>query len=401
MNSNDEILAQYQARILELEQQNQKLSHDILKSEEQFTSVVRELPYFIYQLDRQKRLIFANQAFLDFYDTTLDKIRGLTSMDFYDEEIARKFTADDELVMSQDQRFYDIEKNVDPASGKVHFVEVIKTPMHNEKGEVIGLQGLFWDITERQKKEEEHRRLELQLQQAFRFESLGRAAGGIAHDFNNMLTAILGFSELALMIAPPDAKLRGYLKEITSISEQSTKWTQELLQFARQALPKPLRLDLNQEVQTNLGLLTQMVGGKITIQWTPGLNLWSVKMDPNQFNRVLINFAVNARDALKGTGVISLRTENFLCTPQFCMTHPMAKEGSFVAFFFRDEGSGMDAHTLKNCFEPFFTTKGAFQGTGLGLATIYNAVNQGGGFVLVESELGKGTEFGVYLPKFN
>ncbi len=256
------------------------------------------------------------------------------------------------------------------------------------------------EIEERKKLEEQRARLSAQLAQAQKMESVGRLAGGVAHDFNNMLGVILGHTEVALEEVGPGDPMRETLEEIRKAAVHSADLTRQLLAFARRQTVAPRVVDLNATVQGMLSMLQRMIGEDIHLAWEPDAALWPVRVDPSQLDQILFNLCVNARDAIRGVGTLSIRTGNRTLTEAFCAEHPGSSPGDFAMLTVRDDGSGMDTETVSHLFEPFFTTKGIGEGTGLGLATVYGAVKQNHGFIEVRSEPGKGTTFTIYLPRY-
>jgi two-component system, cell cycle sensor histidine kinase and response regulator CckA len=255
------------------------------------------------------------------------------------------------------------------------------------------------DETERKKSEKEKEKLQKQLLQAHKMETVGRLAGGVAHDYNNMLTVILGCSEMALAKVSATEPLHVELSEIQKAARRSADITRQLLAFARKQTIAPQVLDLNETVETMLKMLRRLIGEDIDLAWMPGNSLWPVKMDPAQVDQILANLCVNARDAIAGIGRIAIETGNAaLDEPRFS-DHEGFSPGKFVLLSVSDNGCGMDPVTLSNIFEPFFTTKEVGQGTGLGLATVYGIVKQNKGFIDVNSAQGKGSTITIYLPR--
>jgi signal transduction histidine kinase/CheY-like chemotaxis protein len=254
-------------------------------------------------------------------------------------------------------------------------------------------------INERNKAEEEKARLESQLLQAQKMESVGRLAGGVAHDFNNMLTVILGQAEIGLMKIDPDHPLATNFKEIITMAERSADLTRQLLAFARKQTVAPKVLDLNQAIAATLKMLQRLIGEDIRLVWLPDPGLWQIKMDPSQIDQLLANLCVNARDAIEDTGVITIKTENRFVDEEFCSAFLDSVPGEYVALSIHDSGRGMDKDLISHIFEPFFTTKEQGKGTGLGLSTVYGIVKQNNGFIDIDSEPGQGTSFSIYLPR--
>jgi PAS domain S-box-containing protein len=244
----------------------------------------------------------------------------------------------------------------------------------------------------------ETRTLELQLRQAQKMEAIGRLAGGIAHDFNNLLMVISGYSEFLLERLGPDPRLRGPAQEISNATQRATSLTRQLLAFSRKQMLAPKVLDLNEVVAENLKMLTRMIGEDIDLVMVPGPVLGAVRADPGQIDQVIMNLAVNARDAMPQGGKLTIETANVALDEAFVRTHSPLTAGEYVMLAISDTGVGMDVDTQSRIFEPFFTTKGA-KGTGLGLSTVYGIVKQSGGFIFVDSQPQRGTAFRAYFPR--
>ena len=256
------------------------------------------------------------------------------------------------------------------------------------------------DITERRRAQEEKVKLESELQQAQKMESVGRLAGGVAHDFNNMLGVILGHAELALGQVDPVQPLHADLAVIRAAAQRSADLTRQLLAFARKQTIAPRVLDVNEAVTGMLKMLRRLIGESIHLEWQPGGGLWPVRIDPSQLDQILANLCVNARDAIAGVGTVTIRTANGSADEIDCAGFPGAVPGDFVRLMVTDDGCGMDEETLRHIFEPFFTTKGVGEGTGMGLASVYGAVTQNGGFLKVHSVPGAGTTFTMGFPRY-
>lgn len=241
--------------------------------------------------------------------------------------------------------------------------------------------------------------LEEQLRQAQKMESVGRLAGGVAHDFNNMLSVILGHVGLILDAVPAGTPLHEDLREIHNAAERSANLTQQLLAFARKQTVSPKVLDLNYTVMNMLKILERLIGENIKLALQLGHEIWQVKVDPSQIDQILANLCVNARDAISDVGCITIKTENCEIDEAYCILNMEAQIGSYVMLAVSDTGCGMSRDVRAHLFEPFFTTKEIGKGTGLGLATVYGIVHQNKGFILIDSEPGKGSTFSIYLPR--
>jgi len=277
-------------------------------------------------------------------------------------------------------------------------IEVHTIPFQDENGEWLVTEFNI-NITERKQAEAEREKLQNQLHQARKMESVGRLAGGVAHDFNNMLGVILGHTELALLKTDEDNELVSDLNEIQKAAQRSVSITKQLLAFARKQTISPKKIDLNYTVESMLNMLRRLIGEDIDLVWQPASQLWPVKMDPSQIDQILVNLCVNARDSISGVGKLTIKTGKKTFDEAYCKEHPGFITGDFVLLAVSDNGCGMDKDTLDNLFEPFFTTKDVGKGTGLGLATIYGIVNQNNGSINVYSEPDQGSTFKIYLPR--
>ncbi len=258
-------------------------------------------------------------------------------------------------------------------------------------GKCIKMKGTFQDITDQKK-------METQLHQAQKMEAVGRLAGGVAHDFNNMLSVILGNTEMLLEDMDKNDPLTENVQEIHKATERSAGLTRQLLAFARRQTIAPRVLNINQVVGDMLKMLQRLIGEDIELIWLPGKEIWPVRMDPSQVDQLLANLCLNARDAIKDTGRVTIETANIVLNTDYCRDHPGFHPGKFVMVVVSDNGSGMDRETRENLFEPFFTTKSDGRGSGLGLATVYGIVKQNNGFINVYSEPNRGSTFKLYLP---
>ncbi len=298
----------------------------------------------------------------------------------------------------------------------VHGTGTVETRWLRKNGEVIdilmssspidrdnlaaGVTFTALDISERKRAEGEREKLQSQLIQAHKMESVGRLAGGVAHDFNNMLGVILGHTELLLMKADPGLDLYAGLQEIRKAAERSANLSRQLLAFARKQTISPQVLDLNDRIEGMLELLSRLIGEDIDLAWVPDRRLWPVYMDPTQADQILANLCANARDAVTGNGRVTIETQCINIDAAYCASHCEARAGDYVLLAVSDNGCGIAKESMDKLFDPFFTTKELGKGTGLGLATLYGIVKQNNGFIYVYSELGTGSTFKIYLPRF-
>ncbi|HNX97305.1 MAG TPA: ATP-binding protein, partial [Candidatus Aminicenantes bacterium] len=273
------------------------------------------------------------------------------------------------------------------------------SPLYDSTGQRVGAVEVIRDITGRKRLEEERQKLEQQLFQAQKMESIGQLAGGVAHDFNNMLGVIIGNTEMAMEGMDSTSPAHKALLGVLNAGMRSAGLTRQLLAFARKQAISPKILDLNDTVTGMLKMLRRLIGESIDLVWRPGEDLWRICIDPSQVDQLLANLVVNARDAIGKTGQVTIETANTTCGEAFGHDAPDFVPGDYVRLEVRDDGCGMDRETQARIFEPFFTTKRAGEGTGLGLATVYGIVKQNNGFIEVNSEPGRGTAFRLFLPR--
>jgi len=246
----------------------------------------------------------------------------------------------------------------------------------------------------------EQKSLEAQVNQSQKMQAVGQLAGGVAHDFNNLLTAIIGFCDLLLLRHKAGDPSFNDIMQIKQNSNRAANLVRQLLAFSRQQKLNPKRLDVTETLTELSHLIRRLIGPQIEFQLKHGGDLHEVKVDEGQLEQVLINLAVNARDAMNSKGDLTIGTENIVTKSPQKMMNDMMPKGEWVAIHVQDTGTGIDDVTLERIFEPFFTTKKIGEGTGLGLATVYGIIRQTGGFIQVDSDLGQGTCFSVYLPKY-
>jgi PAS domain S-box-containing protein len=256
------------------------------------------------------------------------------------------------------------------------------------------LVGTVQDLTDRLQ-------LEAQLRQSQKMEAIGQLAGGVAHDFNNVLTVIEGYSSLLLASHPVDGPDRQYITEVRTAAQRAAALTRQLLTFSRKQDVRPRVLNLNEAINGVTSMLKRLIGEDVELHAVLAADLEPVHADPGQIEQVLMNLAVNARDAMPEGGVLVIETANVTLDASYAQSHPIKQLGPHVMLAVTDTGFGMSAETQARIFEPFFTTKEAGKGTGLGLSTVYGIVNQAGGHVWVYSEIDRGTSFKIYLPSAN
>jgi len=378
-----------------------KRTEDVLReSEERFRILTEKSPLGMALIGMDGRYEYLNPAFVSMFGYTLEEIP--TGRDWFrtaypDPDYRRQ------VIAAWKEELAYISRG--DARTRTFTVQckggMQKTILFRPVSLISGRQILVCeDITESIRTEEEKARLNAQLLQAQKMESVGRLAGGVAHDFNNMLQAMLGHAQLTSMTLEQDHPAQRNLKKIQAAAERSATVVRQLLAFARKQAVNPIPLDLNDTVSAMLKMVRRLVGEDIDLAWMPGHPLWKVMMDPSQVDQILVNLVVNARDAIEGVGKITVETRNMLLDETYCADHPECIPGDYVSLAVTDNGAGMSQEVLDQLFEPFFTTKEPGKGTGLGLSTIYGIVKQNNGCIEVNSQPGKGAIFRVYLPAF-
>jgi two-component system cell cycle sensor histidine kinase/response regulator CckA len=284
-----------------------------------------------------------------------------------------------------------LEYRVPQPDGSNRWIRETIVPIRDADGTLVRVDGIARDITT-------ERRLEEQFRLAQKMEAVGTLAGGVAHDFNNMLAVIKSSVDLARTEAEVPAALRAELTRIDEAVDRAATLTRQLLAFGRKQVLEPLVVDLNGLVSRTVAMLERIIGSDVEVVLRQSASPTTALVDPGQFEQILMNLCVNARDAMSRGGQLAIMTERVTLDEEFCATHPWARPGDYVGLTVSDTGSGMDPATLARIFEPFFTTKEMGRGTGLGLAVVYGIVKQHAGLIHVYSEPGEGTAFRVYLP---
>ncbi|MGC2236431.1 MAG: PAS domain S-box protein [Pyrinomonadaceae bacterium] len=366
------------------------------ESEHLYRETVENANDIIYTLDLQGRYISANRAGESITGYTRDEIRRMNFTDLiapeYLDVVLEKMG---NKVESGGQTFYEVE--IITKDRRRIMVE-INSRLLERNGVPIGVLGIARDITERKRSEEKLGEIEEQLRQSQKLESIGQLAGGIAHDFNNMLTAINGYSDLILRKLGADDPLRHMAEEIRKAGDRASGLTHQLLAFSRKQILQPKTLNINDIVSDVSRMLQRLIGEDIDLKAILNERLGQVEADPGQITQVLLNLAVNARDAMPSGGKLTIETDNVNLNETYTSRHVGVTPGRYVMLAVSDTGVGMDEDTLNHIFEPFFTTKAVGEGTGMGLATVYGVVKQSRGNIWAYSEKGLGTTFKIYLP---
>jgi PAS domain S-box-containing protein len=366
---------------------------DLKNNEEFLNAVVENIPNAIIVKDAETlKYVRFNKAASRLLGAEEKDLQGKTVYEIFSKQDADDYTEKDRMALDGktmvDIPMHTIGLNENDAR-RLH---TRKIPILDENGRSQYLLVISEDITEQKK-------LESQLMQAQKLESIGSLAGGIAHDFNNMLGVILGHTEIALGQLQPKGMLYGILQKIYNAANRSADLTRQLLAFARKQTVAPKVLDLNVVVEGMLVMMERLLGEDLDLAWLPESKPVLVKMDPSQIDQILANLCVNARDAIFGVGKVTIETGHVSFDEEYCADHIGFLPGHYVLLAVSDNGCGMDSEIRNRIFEPFFTTKQVGKGTGLGLSTIYGIVKQNNGFINVYSEPGHGTIFKIYLPQ--
>jgi two-component system, cell cycle sensor histidine kinase and response regulator CckA len=392
----------------------QRHAEDELRQANRFIdSIVENLPDMIFVKDAENlRFERFNRAGEDLLGIPRDKMLGKNDYDFFPKDQADFFQSRDRETLRQGRLVDTPEEPIDTSRGR-RWLHTKKIPILDERGRPTHLLGISSDITDQHEAEEalkrvhedlerrvlerteELRRAEEQLRHAQKLEAVGRLAGGVAHDFNNVLAVILGHVGLLAAGLPEGDPVASRLDPIREAAEHAAALTRQLLAFSRKQVMQTRILNLNRVVEQTRGMLARLLGEDVELVAKLSPNMGNILADPALIEQVIINLAVNARDAMPNGGVLQIETESVAVTGNDDTALPA---GKYALLIVTDNGVGMDAETRSRAFEPFFTTKAPGKGTGLGLSMVYGVVAQSGGTIRVESETGRGTTFSVYLP---
>ena len=368
-----------------------KIMEDALRrSEAGFRSLVHNAPYGILRTKPDGRIVQANPAMVRMLGYASEhELLGLNmATDVYrrpeERSEATEWTGKQDSVRG-------VELEWRRKDGSMFTVRCDTHVVMDTEGFLEFLETFVEDVTE-------HREMELQLRQRQKMEAIGRLAGGIAHDFNNLLGVISGYAELVSEDIDHGTEMHKSVEQIRKAAERASSLTRQLLAFSRQQVLETKILNLNLIVEDMFKMLPRLLGEDIELQASLDPALGAVKADQGQIEQVIMNLAVNARDAMPGGGKLAIRTGRVRLDSDLALKHPAMAPGEYVLLSVSDTGTGMDEQTQIHIFEPFFTTKERGRGTGLGLATVYGFVKQIGGYVWVESEPGIGSTFAIYLP---
>jgi PAS domain S-box-containing protein len=407
---NDELEEHVAKRVAQFHEINRNLIMEAVKREQAEEDVQQQHEFLRMIIDTDPNLIFVknwdgkftlvNRALAQIYGTTAENLIGKNDADFNkNHEQVQHFRRDDQAVIaSRKAKFIPEEPVTNAGTGEVRWFQTYKVPLVTAGNSVSHLLGVSTDITERKVAEEELARAQQQLVQSQKLEAVGRLAGGLAHDFNNILGVVLGYGEQVLQTLHKEADERRYVQRIVEAGNRAARLVQQLLAFSRKQVLQPRVISLNAIVLEMKQLLDRLAGENIEIKVNLAPDLGSVKADPAQLERVVMNLVVNARDAMPEGGKLILETANAELDDSYISHHAPVVPGRYVMLAISDTGVGIDADMQSKIFDPFFTTKGPNRGTGLGLSIVHGIINQSGGYIWVYSEAGKGATFKIYLP---
>lgn len=371
---------------------------DLRASQEYLGSIFRAAPVGIgVVVDRV--FILVNDHLCAMTGYSRDELLGQNSRMLYPTDEDFTFVGTEKYLQIQQKNIGTVETRWLCKDGTCIDVLLSSSPL-DAKNLSAGVTFSALDISERKHAEQEREKLQGQLVQAQKMDSVGRLTGGVAHDFNNILSVILGYTEIAMGQTRADSPLYGHLQKIREAGQRSADIIRQLLAFSRQQTIAPKVLDLNIAVGGLVKMLQRLIGENIHLAWMPAPLLPLVHIDPAQIDQVLINLCVNARDAIDGVGSMTIETRAVTVDAEYCTQNAGFAAGEYVVLSVSDNGCGMEPAVMEKIFEPFYTTKGVGQGTGLGLATVYGIVKQNHGFINVYSEPGQGTTFRIYLPQY-
>ena len=377
-----------------------KRAEDTLKeSEEKYRTILENIEDGYFEVDIAGSLTFFNDSLCRTLGYSKDEMIGMNNRKYTDKENAKKLYEAFNKVYRTGEPIKGFGWEVVTKDGRKLFGEVSVSLIKDSKGKPTGFRGIARDITERKRAEEEKASLQEILRQSQKMEAIGGLAGGIAHDFNNLLTVISGNCQLSLLELKGGDPLKGNIEEIKEAADRATSLTRQLLAFSRRQVLDMKVLNLNTIIRELEKMLRRMIGEDVELVTSLADDLGMVKTDPGYIEQVIMNLAVNARDAMPSGGKLIIETNNAELDEPYARSHVAINPGLYVKLCVNDTGMGMTPEVKERLFEPFFTTKKKGKGTGLGLSTVYGIVKQSGGNIWVDSEPGLGTTFNIYLPR--
>jgi two-component system cell cycle sensor histidine kinase/response regulator CckA len=368
-------------------------------SEEKYRTILENIEEGYYEVDTAGNFTFVNDSVSRILGYSKEELMGMNDRQYSDEENGRKLYQTFNKVYRTGEPAKGFDWEIIRKNGTKRFVEASVTLLKDSRGQPWGFRGIARDITERKRAEQEMATLQEQFRHSQRMEAIGRLAGGIAHDFNNLLTVIRGYSQLSLLELKEGDKVRENIEEVQRATQRATDLTRQLLAFGRRQIMDMKVLDLNMLLKDLDKMLRRVIGEDIQLVTLLPDDLGRVKTDPGQIEQVILNLAVNARDAMPHGGKLIIETRNVELDEGYARTRVGVTPGPYVMFSMTDTGCGMSLEVKEHIFEPFFTTKEKGKGTGLGLSTVYGIVKQSGGNIWAYSEPDKGATFKIYLPR--
>ncbi|HYT32590.1 MAG TPA: response regulator [Thermoanaerobaculia bacterium] len=362
------------------------------ESEERYRSIVEATNEWIWSADIDGRMTYNNQVIEAILGYAPDELAGKGAFEYIHEEDRPAAIELLKECVAARRGWNAVTLRWRHKDGTYRSLESNAVPIFGRGGELLGYRGADRDITERIQ-------LEAQLHQSQKMEAIGQLAGGVAHDFNNLLTVILGYCDLLATEVGERSPLLESVSEIRKAGERAASLTRQLLAFSRRQVLEPKVIEINALVSNVEKMLERLIGEDMNLVTVLDPAVGRVRADAWQIEQVILNLAVNARDAMPRGGKLAIETSNVDLDEAYAREHVTVRPGRYIMLAVSDTGAGMSAETKSHMFEPFFTTKGQGKGTGLGLATVYGIVKQSGGYIWVYSEVGRGTTFKVYLPR--
>ncbi len=369
------------------------------ESEQKYRGLVENLNEAVWEVDENGRYSFVSSVIKNILGYEPGELLGKTPFELMPPDEAEHMKEIFQKYSHGAESFTGLVSINLHKDGHPVILETSGQPIFDSAGALLGYRGVDRDITAREQAKEERQKLEQQLHQSQKMESIGRLAGGVAHDFNNILSVINGYAELCLVEMEEDNPFREKLNIILEAGNRATRLTQQLLAFSRKQIIRQELLDVNKEIDGIRKMLDRLLGEDIEIEICRSKDLWPVKADRSQLEQVVLNLAINARDAMESGGKLTIETANVALDELYMKEHYNITPGDYVMLVISDTGQGMSRETREHIFEPFFTTKEKGKGTGLGLATVYGIIKQNSGEIMVYSEPGKGSTFKIYLPR--
>jgi len=376
--------------------ERKRIEEVLRESEERYRTLFEGSKDAVYITGQEGKFIGVNPAFLELFGYSKEELNLLSAQDTYINPLDR-YRFRQEIEQKGFVRDYEVKLR--KKDGTEIDCLLTSSIRRDNDGSIMGYQGIIRDITAHKRSEQEMAALQEQFRQSQKMEAVGRLGGGIAHDFNNLLTIIKGYSQLSLLDLKENDPLWGNIQEIQKATQRATDLTRQLLAFSRRQILDLKVLDLNTLLKDLDKMLRRIIGEDIELTTLLTENLGRAKIDPGQFEQMILNLAVNARDAMPSGGKLTIETANVVLDGEYARTHVSVTPGPYVRLSVSDTGVGIPLKVKEKVFEPFFTTKEKGKGTGLGLSTTYGIVKQSGGNIWVYSEPAHGTTFKIYLPR--